>query len=196
MTPILARVLESKAFVQHSPWDVSDGGAEETNYGLKCLPFFLHSPSGMSLEGVDVVLFNWGMHDGPMGNSSVPGQNLPPTHYKEQLQQITDHLIAFANSLQSKPKLVFVATTPFLCNLTSNGAVETLNNLAADIMSPRKIPVVSAFDAIIKKCGPLPISDCFGVKDCFCPHCPTAGYEWTVANVLAPAVQRILGERD
>jgi hypothetical protein len=49
--------------VQHAPWDVSDGGAEETAYGIQCLPYFLASPSGIDIAP-DVVYFNWGLHDG------------------------------------------------------------------------------------------------------------------------------------
>jgi hypothetical protein len=129
MTPYLAQSLANVALVQHSPWDVSDGGlclipsypsmahhtrsdiftiivalffstcgiiylisevthsfegfpdlinifiliyhqsyyyrhvvigAEETQYGLRCLDYFLHSPSGLPITP-DLVLFNWGV---------------------------------------------------------------------------------------------------------------------------------------
>jgi hypothetical protein len=34
-TPIVARAMAGKALVQHSPYDVRDGGAEETAYGIQ-----------------------------------------------------------------------------------------------------------------------------------------------------------------
>jgi len=62
-TPFVAANLSDIALVQHAPWG-GDGGAEETAYGLRCLEFFLASPSGMALAGLDLVWFNWGMHNG------------------------------------------------------------------------------------------------------------------------------------
>lgn len=70
MIPHVAANLSDIALVQHAPWG-GDGGAEETTYGLACLDFFLHSPSGMPAH-FDLVLFNFGMHDGPMFNDTYP----------------------------------------------------------------------------------------------------------------------------
>jgi hypothetical protein len=55
-TPWVAKALAPLALVQHSPWDLSDGGAEDTAYGLQCLKYFLASPSGMDIAP-DVVMF-------------------------------------------------------------------------------------------------------------------------------------------
>ena len=49
-TPVVAELLADLAFVQHVPWDVSDGGAEETAYGLACLELWLASPSGLAIK--------------------------------------------------------------------------------------------------------------------------------------------------
>lgn len=46
-TPPVADELADIALVQHAPWDTSDGGAEETAYGVQCLDYWLHSPSGL-----------------------------------------------------------------------------------------------------------------------------------------------------
>ena len=124
-TPLLAANLSDVALVQHAPWDVSDGGAEETQYGERCLEFFLASPSGMAINP-DLITFNWGcvdgnilcawcvnnqsslsfflfrMHDGPLGNNTLPGQNLPPTDYAAQLENITQSLVAFAAKTGAK----------------------------------------------------------------------------------------------
>ena len=41
-----------------------------------------------------------------------------------------------------------------------------------------------------------PVSKCFGVGDCFCPHCPgkgmAGGYSWVVNNTIAPAIRALL----
>ena len=49
MIPHVASNLSDIALVQHAPWG-GDGGAEETTYGLYCLDYFLHSPSGMDIK--------------------------------------------------------------------------------------------------------------------------------------------------
>ena len=72
-TPKIASHMAPIALVQHSPWDVEDGGAEETAYGVTCLRYMLHSPTGVFLKP-DVIMFNWGLHDGPLGNVTQPGQ--------------------------------------------------------------------------------------------------------------------------
>ena len=72
MIPHVAANLSDIALLQHSPWG-GDGGAEETTYSLRCLENFLHSPAGIPLK-LDLVLFNVGMHDGPMFNDTFPGQ--------------------------------------------------------------------------------------------------------------------------
>ena len=64
--------LSDVALVQHAPWG-GDGGAEETAYGVTCLRYMLHSPIGVFLKP-DVIMFNWGLHDGPLGNVTQPGQ--------------------------------------------------------------------------------------------------------------------------
>ena len=57
-TPAVALHMAKVALVQHSPWDVHDGGAEETAYGVQCMDVFLRSPQGVRLKP-DVILFNW-----------------------------------------------------------------------------------------------------------------------------------------
>eukprot|EP01051_Picozoa_sp_SAG22_P003349 SAG22_NODE_162_length_16848_cov_16.978267_3_plen_135_part_00 len=49
-TPKIAAHMAPIALVQHSPWDVRDGGAEETAYGVACLKYMLHSPGGVLLK--------------------------------------------------------------------------------------------------------------------------------------------------
>ena len=40
-TPHVTAHMAKVALVQHSPFDVGDGGAEETAYGIQCLDYFL-----------------------------------------------------------------------------------------------------------------------------------------------------------
>ena len=139
----------------------------------------------------DLILFNWGMHDGPLGNATVPGQNAPPNGYAEQLAVITALLLEY--NATNGGKIAFVGTTPFLCDSDANGCVENLNNQAFTIMGELGIPVVSAYNAIINECGAVPVQQCFGEAGCFCPHCPP-GYQWVVENVIEPFVRDILSD--
>jgi hypothetical protein len=140
-TPYVAQMLADVALVQHAPWDVSDGGAEETAYGELCLKYFLHSPSGLDIAP-DVIWFNWGMHDGVMSNSTVPGQNGNSSVYAPQLANIVQQLVAFAKPLGTK--LIFGLTTAYMCSEVSDGAVITNNNAAAAIMTAAGIPFVAS----------------------------------------------------
>lgn len=115
--------------MQHSPLDGGDGGAEETGYGVQCLDYFLRSPAGVALKP-DVIMFNWGLHDGPLANGTVPGQNGSPDVYAPQLENITKQLLA----KEPQAKLLFALTSPSLCSVQGDGSVVNLNNQAAAIM--------------------------------------------------------------
>eukprot|EP00658_Telonema_sp_P-2_P021374 TRINITY_DN18510_c0_g1_i1.p1 TRINITY_DN18510_c0_g1~~TRINITY_DN18510_c0_g1_i1.p1 ORF type:complete len:238 (+),score=53.85 TRINITY_DN18510_c0_g1_i1:33-746(+) len=191
-TPWVAGHMASEALVQHSPYDTSDGGAEETAYGLQCLEYMLRSPSGVKLLP-DVIMFNWGLHDGPLGNSTVPGQAGLPGVYGSQLDQITQRLMA----AEPQAKLLFALTSASLCNPAGDGSVVNLNNQAAAIMSKYNISTINLHDAIVNKCGPAnPDSACWGLKGCFCPHCGAGkagqGYDWLATSTIVPALQALL----
>ena len=106
-TPYVAKNMSAIAFVQHSPYDTCDGGAEETAYGIQCLDYMLRSPLGNFLKP-DVIMFNWGLHDGPLGNSTVPGQAGLPDVYASQLEIITQKLM----KAEPQAKLLFALTSP------------------------------------------------------------------------------------
>ena len=191
-TPNVAERMASIALVQHSPYDVRDGGAEETAYGLQCLDYFQRSPAGEFLKP-DVIMFNWGLHDGPLGNVTVPGQYGLPDVYAEQLEAITQKLIRD----QPQAKLLFALTSAYLCNATQDGCVVTLNNQAAAIMAKYSIPTINIHDAIVNKCGPpAPGNKCWGLEHCFCPHCPNAGtgkgYDFLAESTIVPAIKALL----
>jgi len=100
--------LSDIALVQRGVWG-QDGGDEETAYGLYCLDFFLHSAAGDELSP-DLILFNWGMHNGPIENATFPGQLGLPTNYSVELGLITEKLVAYA--AQKKSLLAFVHVSP------------------------------------------------------------------------------------
>ena len=192
LTPYVARALSDVALVQHAPWDVSDGGAEEVAYMVQCMDNWLHSPSGLPLH-VDVIWFNSGMHNllvpGP-GVTPVPGQSDFYTNYPAGLATATAALKAYASATGTK--LVYGLTTAFLCSAATDAIITAdLNSNATAIMAAAGIPVVDQHTPIIEKCGAAPTPSCFGLKGCFCPHCPP-GYSWLASTVIAPAIRAML----
>lgn len=186
-TPKVASHMASVALVQHSPWDVSDGGAEETAYGVACLRYMLHSPAGEFLKP-DVIMFNWGLHDGPLGNVTQPGQAGLTAVYAAELENITIQLKA----VQPQAKLLFAATTAYMCSSQQDGCVVNLNNQAAAIMARHNIPTVNLHDAITGECGAVPNATCFGTPHCFCPHCSGIGYEFLAKHAIVPALTKLI----
>lgn len=194
-TPVVAGILSDIALVQHAPWDFSDGGAEETNYGAQCLDYWLASPSGIPLKP-DLIWFNFGMHDYVTacqeGYGCVPGQSGNTTVYPSELLNITLRLKAYSE--QTGSKLLFALTTPMLCNATIDNVIEnTLNTAATQIMQSNNIPFIDLHKAITDKCGLAPQPSCFNINGCWCPHCPGAGYEWLGSTFIAPAIRSALG---
>jgi len=75
-TPWVAEAMASTALVQHSPWG-ADGGAEETQFGFRCIDNLVRAPDGTPLSP-DVLVFNWGLHNALAGNCTDP-RPLPPS---------------------------------------------------------------------------------------------------------------------
>ena len=182
--------MSAIALVQHSPWDVRDGGAEETAYGVTCLPYMLRSPTGKFLEP-DVLMFNWGLHDGPLANVTEPGQYGLPDVYAPELENITAQI----KMLLPRTKLLFALTSAYMCSAQNDGCVVNLNNQAMAIMKKHDIPTINLHDAIVEKCGPSPQPTCFNYTKCFCPHCGQGngvGYEFLASHVIVPALTSLL----
>ena len=190
-TPYVAALLANVALVQHAPFDTRDGGAEETAYGLKCLEYFVKDPAGKLLQP-DVLMFNFGLHDGPLGNATEPGQQGNSSVYPGELEQIARGLQRLFPPATSRTKLLFALTSPMLCNANADGNVVGLNNEAAAIMAALGVPTVDPHAAIVAKCGAVPQQACFGANKCFCPHCSGAGYSWLANSTLAPAIRGML----
>jgi len=149
------------------------------------LDYFLSSPSGIPIKP-EVIMFNWGLHNGPGGNSTIPGQNGNTTNYASELENITTRLLKVGS------KLLFALTSPMLCNTNSDGCVVNLNNQAKAIMDKYKIPTVDLHGAVVGYCGPVPQASCFGEDGCFCPHCVDAGYQWLAETTIVPAIKPLL----
>ena len=126
------------------------------------------------------------------GIGCVPGQSGNTSVYGGELHAIAQKIQAFAAGLPKKAAVVFGITTPFLCSSQTDHIVSGLNSEAAAIMKSLGVPTIDLHAAIVAKCGPAPITDCFGVQDCFCPHCPGAGYQYLANSTIAPALRALL----
>ncbi len=194
-TPFVAQIMAHEAVaVQHSPWG-GDGGAEETQYGYRCIDNLLRAPDGTPLSP-DLIMFNWGLHNSLSGNKTsgfVPGQSGPPSAYAPYLRKIVQFL---RNSpALSRTKLLFAITTPMLCDAGIDAIQRDLNGEAREIMQQNGIPTVDLHAAVTQKCGPVPQDECFGSKGCYCPHCPAnggVGYSWLANSTIVPAIRKLL----
>lgn len=120
--------------------------------GLQCLDYFVASPSGTPKEGkVDLIMFNWGLHDGPQlfdfppANVTIPGQEGNSSVYPEQLESIVVRLKALAPDSQ----LLFAITSPMICKADQDTALQYMNSQAAAIMAKHGIETVDLHAAIV-----------------------------------------------
>eukprot|EP00056_Hartaetosiga_gracilis_P001329 m.44245 g.44245 ORF g.44245 m.44245 type:complete len:327 (-) comp10592_c0_seq1:1140-2120(-) len=187
-TPFVATQLADVCDVQHSPYS-GDGGACETAYGEQCLKYFLQSSSGHKFHA-DLIMFNWGLHNIVTNGSVVPGQSGYAKDYIAPLRNITHTLATKTNAT-----LLFAITSPELCSVTEDATVQSLNNQAVALMKEYSIPTVDLHSAIVNKCGPPPQQSCFGLKGCWCPHCPP-GYEWLAESTISPAIRSLLNAQE
>ena len=198
-TPFVSAQLAQVALVQHSPWGMVDGGAEETLYGARCIENLLRAPDGTPLSP-QVLMFNWGLHNSLGGNCTppcVPGQLGPPAEYAPNLELIVQYIKSAPALAQTK--LLFAITSPDLCNEAIDTLQVGLNKQAAAIMQKHGIPIVDLYAAITQKCGPVPQAECFDSRGCFCPHCPAnhgLGYLWLANSTIVPAITRLMTDDD
>ena len=82
-----------------------------------------------------------------------------------------------------------------MCAAQNDGCVVNLNNQAAAIMKKHNIPTINLHDTVVAECGLAPNSTCFGVPNCFCPHClggGEPGYHFITNKVIVPALTALL----
>jgi hypothetical protein len=140
-TPIAAKILESVCQLQHGPFDVSDGGAGDTSYGLQCLPNFLVTQRQTPVVW-DLILFNFGLHN---LNSTEAAKE----QYRKELLSITMQLVLRMPS----SKLIYATTTPYMTDaLHNNSIVEDLNDIARDILqeqfSDKSIDILDLYKVV------------------------------------------------
>ena len=195
-TPYVNQLLNGSdggCMVQHSPY-AGDGGAEETAYGWQCLEYFLTAADGGTvLPDLDLVYFNWGLHNlvAP-GGRVVPGQSGYSTDYLHFLTKIATRLAQAAK--QYGFKLLFGLTSPEMCDAATDAVVVGLNAQAKALMISLDIPTVDLHAAVVGKCGAPPQTECLGEKGGGCPHYSPAGYTWIANSTLAPAFRQLLAE--
>ena len=111
--------------------------------------------------------------------------------YAPQLAAITDKLKTY--SAKTGAKLLFAITSPMMAKQQADNDVVELNVRAATVMEKAQVPTVDLHAAVVGKCGPVPQATCFGLADCFSPHCGSVGYEWLANSTVAPAIKKSLG---
>eukprot|EP00566_Odontella_aurita_P000208 CAMPEP_0113587276 /NCGR_PEP_ID=MMETSP0015_2-20120614/34801_1 /TAXON_ID=2838 /ORGANISM="Odontella" /LENGTH=243 /DNA_ID=CAMNT_0000492883 /DNA_START=331 /DNA_END=1059 /DNA_ORIENTATION=+ /assembly_acc=CAM_ASM_000160 len=170
-TPFVASQLGVNAVsVQHTPWDLRDGGAVDAGYGFWCLDRLLSAPDGTALRP-DVLYFNWGLHDCAPGSESSKA-------YMPYLGSIVRRLVDWAKEDQPTVKLIFGLTSAWLNNKDNDDIIVEHNRKAQSLMERFRIPTVDLHSAIIQKCGEVPKDSCFDFDGCWSPHCSKDGYEW------------------
>lgn len=152
--------------VQHAPWDVTDGGALDSKYGLQCLDMFLQT-SMLEPTTYDVIIFNFGMHDINF-SGKYPEEYVEPDEYTENLRSIASIL------LSTGAKVGFVLTTPVPFSVTLNNRVKQYNRLADAVM--KTFPTVVTADLytwVTDACGEPPYESCIIAAEQPSPHYTT-----------------------
>ena len=162
--------------VQHAPWDVTDGGALDSKYGLQCLDMFLQT-SMLEPTTYDVIIFNFGMHDINF-SGKYPEEYVEPDEYTENLRSIASIL------LSTGAKVGFVLTTPVPFSVTLNNRVKQYNRLADAVM--KTFPTVVTADLytwVTDACGEPPYESCIIAAEQPSPHYTQPGYEYLSIRV-------------
>ena len=170
--------------VQHSPFDVSDGGAGSTDVGVACLDNFLVTQRQTQVKW-DVILFNFGLHN--LDNSSEA-----KAKYREELTNITTRLLA------TDAKLIFATTTPFMPDtLQGNPIVPDLNKIALEVIDGKGIEVLDLHKLVMEQCSPPPTHTEPYVNCTICRMEPCSYHynsdgESIQGNAVADAIRKIL----
>ena len=162
--------------VQHAPWDVRDGGALDSKYGLQCLHLFLQTAM-LEPTRYDVIIFNFGMHDINY-KGSWSEEYTAPADYAKNLRAITSIL------LSTGAKVGYVLTTPVPWNVTLNDRVKQYNGIARHVM--KEYPTVATADLytwVIEACGDPPYASCIIADKQPSPHYTAQGYQYLSERV-------------
>lgn len=185
-TPWVTEMLGDKYQVQHAPWDVIDGGALDSKYGLQCLDMFLQT-STLEPTTYDVIIFNFGMHDiNYSGN--FPEEYVQPDEYTENLRSITSIL------LSTGAKVGYVLTTPVPYNVTLNDRAKHYNSLADAVMKTFSTVVTAdLYSWVTDVCGEPPYQSCVIAQKQPSPHYTQPGYKYLSLRVTDLVLDLVRG---
>lgn len=132
--------LAGVAKVQHAPYDLADGGALDTAWGVACLDNWLRTQHWVPVNW-SVIVFNFGLHD-RSNDSYCEGL------YRTQLTEITSRLNA------TGARLIYATTTPYMPQrLLGNTCVEDMNAIAREVVQPFGATVVDLYTKVTDVCG-------------------------------------------
>eukprot|EP01001_Neometanema_parovale_P009746 NODE_598_length_2268_cov_103.971562_g568_i0.p2 GENE.NODE_598_length_2268_cov_103.971562_g568_i0~~NODE_598_length_2268_cov_103.971562_g568_i0.p2 ORF type:complete len:257 (-),score=60.80 NODE_598_length_2268_cov_103.971562_g568_i0:146-916(-) len=174
-TGVVASLLKEKCFVQHGPWDVSDGGALNTAYGQDCLDNWLVDQQQATIKW-DVIQFNFGLHE--LDNSTSA-----EAIYRTQLTNIADRLV------KTGAKILYATTTPFMPLHTKGDMV--VNQIAREVVAPHHIPIVDLYSTTTAHCGNN-YTTCDWCRKTPCSYHYNSHGETAQAKVVAAAFEREL----
>jgi len=140
---VVANALQDVCQTQHSPYDVSDGGAGSTSVGVACLDNFLVTQRQTTVKW-DVIMYNFGLHN--LDNSTDAEET-----YRKELTNITTRLLA------TGAKLIYATTTPFMPDtLQGNHVVADLNKIALEVIDGKGIQVLDLHKVVMESCSQPP----------------------------------------
>lgn len=179
-TGYVSRALANLTLLQHSPYDVRDGGAGATNVGVACLDNFLKTQRQTAVQW-DIVMFNFGLHD--LDNHTSAEET-----YEQQLLNITNRLV------QTGSKLMYALTTPYMpLTRIGNTVVADLNRIASKIMISKGIKILNLHKVITQHCGDVYTSCDWCRKNPCSYHYNNEGYT-ALGKAVASAFREILSE--
>ncbi|GMH66111.1 hypothetical protein TrLO_g12459 [Triparma laevis f. longispina] len=176
----VSQALKDVCNVQHSPWDVSNGGWGQSATALNCLDIMLKTANQEAMKW-DVIFFNNGLHDLDINTTEAVEV------YKQNMDGITRQL------KNATDKLLYGLTTPMMLNYNNgNTMVEDLNVAAIDIMDEYGVPHFDLYQRVADFCGPIPYVDCGICSASPCDyHYTSPGYAW-IAVTIEEAILSVL----
>jgi len=185
-TGIVTHLLNESCLVQHTPWDLRDGGARDTNFALQCLNQWLINTDLLDVTW-KIVHFNFGLHDTNADNSE---EYVPLAEYTTNLETLITRLNT------TGAKLIYATTTPVPHNGIFNttfdwvGNVNSYNAAALGVMKQHSIPIDDLFSAVTAVCGVPPYQNC-SIQLPNNVHYQLSGYE-LLAQHVAKSILTVL----
>jgi hypothetical protein len=180
------------------PW--ISGDSTPIRYGDGCLNgSWLVSATQVTLKHIEVISFNFGIHDvdygGARDNDAYLEEWVPLPLYEDNIRKIKRTLQA------TGAKVVFASSTPVPYNLTTNGRILAYNAVAKRVMAEQPAAAYhDAYGAVVDVCGQPPYnapnypqSPRCSIADYNGVHYQVEGWE-LLANATAKSVLALLGD--